>query len=182
MNLFHAARNRPLFTAIAIAAVATVVVGVLVWFQPQKLVVDSRVDEALPDSQLAGNETPGTEKEGSTSTPRIEVVGEGSFRALAHPVSGRAKLLELERGGSYLRLEQFSVENGPDLRVYLSAAAADSQSDAFDDDFIDLGALKGNVGDQNYRIPADAPLARFQSAVIWCRRFSVGFAVAPLDN
>jgi hypothetical protein len=47
--------------------------------------------------------------------------------------------------------------------------------------FIDLSALKGNRGSQDYAIPAGTDLAAFKSAVIWCRRFVVGFGVALLS-
>jgi len=36
-------------------------------------------------------------------------------------------------------------------------------------------------GSQNYAIPAGTDLLAFKSAVIWCRRFVVGFGVAPLS-
>lgn len=84
-------------------------------------------------------------------------------------------------GGSLiLRLERLSTSNGPDLRVYLSHVPASGDLHAYRTGFIDLGALKGNRGSQNYAIPAGTDLSAFKSAVIWCRRFAVGFAVAPL--
>jgi hypothetical protein len=46
---------------------------------------------------------------------------------------------------------------------------------------VDLGALKGNLGSSNYEIPSELDLEGFRTAVIWCRRFSVGFGVAPLE-
>ena len=59
-------------------------------------------------------------------------------------------------------------------------------SDSFggweDGAYVDLGALKGNQGSANYEIAPDVDLARYTTAVIWCRRFTVGFAVAPLDR
>ena len=45
---------------------------------------------------------------------------------------------------------------------------------------VELGKLKGNEGDQNYEIPADTDLAKYRAVTIWCRRFSVNFATAPL--
>jgi hypothetical protein len=103
----------------------------------------------------------------------------GTFRAIDHDAAGKALLLEVD-GAHFLRFENFEVENGPDLRVYLSSAPASGDDSTFDDDFIDLGGLKGNIGNQNYRLPDDADLDRYRSAVVWCRRFSVGFAVADL--
>lgn len=190
MTIVQSVLRRPAF----IVVVVPLALGfgfVLVWFQPQKLIQNQEVNEALPggSSQQVVEEQKEPGKDGGStvdkkadSQPQIEVVAKGDFRALAHPVSGQAKLLEVRGGDRYLRFEKFMVENGPDLRVYLSAALSDSEGPAFGNDFIDLGALKGNVGDQNYRIPADAQLSRFPSAVIWCRRFSVGFAVAPIGG
>jgi hypothetical protein len=64
--------------------------------------------------------------------------------------------------------------------VYLSEAPADGDEGALDDAFVDLGGLKGNQGSQNYEIPEGVALDEIESVTIWCRRFSVGFGVAPL--
>jgi hypothetical protein len=88
--------------------------------------------------------------------------------------------VERADGRRVLRLEGLDVEDGPDLFVYLSAAPAGSAEDAFDDDFVNLGRLKGNQGNQNYELPDDLTASRYRSVVIWFRRFSVGFAVAPV--
>jgi hypothetical protein len=80
-----------------------------------------------------------------------------------------------------VRLTAFETSNGPDVRVYLVAA-----HDASDNEtvtragFIDLGAMKGNRGDQNYEVPANIDLSQYQAVTVWCRRFSVNFATAPL--
>jgi|SRR5581483_6796200 len=84
-------------------------------------------------------------------------------------------------GSRYLRFERFETSNGPDLHVYLSAAPAGGDGDAFDDSYVELGELKGNIGPQNYAIPTDLRLGDYRSAVVWCKRFSVAFAAAPLD-
>ncbi len=71
-----------------------------------------------------------------------------------------------------MRLENF-VTNGPDLYVYLSA-------DAQARDFLDLGRLKGNIGDRNYVVPVGADLSRYKYVLVWCRAFSVLFGSAQL--
>jgi hypothetical protein len=80
-----------------------------------------------------------------------------------------------------LRLTEFMTSNGPDVRVYLVAAndAADNET-VTKAGFVELGKLKGTEGDQNYDIPADLDLGRYRAVTIWCRRFSVNFATAPL--
>ncbi len=76
-------------------------------------------------------------------------------------------------GQRFLRFENFDSSNGPDLNVYLV-----NPDDP--DDFIDLGDLSGNIGNQNYEIPADVDLDRYSQVSIWCVRFSVGFGTADL--
>ena len=45
---------------------------------------------------------------------------------------------------------------------------------------LDLGRLKGNVGDQNYFLPDDHDLSVYQSAVVFCVRFNTTITVARL--
>jgi len=95
-------------------------------------------------------------------------------------VPGQLKTGSLGDGRRFLRLDDLRTSNGPDLFVYLSVTPADGQRDTFDDNFVSLGRLKGNQGDQNYEIAAGVDLRRYQSVVIWCRRFTYAFGAAPL--
>ncbi|HEY3242038.1 MAG TPA: DM13 domain-containing protein [Phycisphaerae bacterium] len=105
----------------------------------------------------------------------------GQFHGVAHESSGVATVLQLPDGKRVLRFTDFKTSNGPDVQVYVVAAP-----DAKDNDtvkqagFVELGALKGNVGDQNYELPADLDLTKYRCVTIWCRRFGVNFATAPL--
>lgn len=110
----------------------------------------------------------------------VETVVMGSFIDRSHPTSGTALVLGDGSGQRFLRFEGFETDNGPDLNVYLSTAPPDAEAGDFDEDFVDLGDLKGNIGDQNYEIPASVDLAKYQTVVIWCVRFSVAFGAAPL--
>jgi len=158
--------------ALALGSVAAVVF-VLLFFEPQALFIDDKVDEAVPTAAAA---QPGA---GGGEDARRRLAG-GRFRGLAHGASGAALLIEVG-GRRYLRFEDLNVDNGPDLKVYLSPEPSSADEGAFDDGIVSLGDLKGNIGDQNYEIPRDVDLERFRSAVVWCERFGVGFAVAPLD-
>jgi hypothetical protein len=172
------AAHRRLLASIVLAVVA-VAVFVLVYFEPQKLFIDDRVDEGLPTA-AAGE--PATPSEGRRPRqPRIRTIAEGAFQSYEHSTSGGARVLRLSDGSRYLRFEDFETSNGPDVRVYLSAAAVGADGDLFDDDFVELGELKGNIGDQNYAISSDVDLGQFPTAVIWCKRFSVAFGAASLE-
>ena len=108
----------------------------------------------------------------------LQILRSGSFRSLEHATKGTALVLRRAAGRLIPRLEHLRTSIGPDLRVYLSHVPASSDLHAYRTGFIDLGALKGNRGSQNYAIPAGTDLRAFKSAVIWRRRFAVGFAVA----
>ena len=79
-------------------------------------------------------------------------------------------------GQRFLRFEEFETDNGPDLNVYLVNSSAGGIND-----FVDLGNLKGNIGDQNYEIPADTNLDVYDTVLIWCVRFSSPFGEATLS-
>ncbi len=104
----------------------------------------------------------------------------GQFKSIDHGTSGVARVLELSDGQRILRLENLNTDNGPDLFVYLTTNSADGDEGAFDDDFVNLGKLKGNQGDQNYEIPASTDLTRYRTVVIWCDRFNSAFGAADL--
>ena len=160
---------------LAVVLGAALSIFVLVWFQPQKLIVEDTVEEAFPRVPPAVQAT----IEGPKS---VRILATGEFRDLEHPTVGTASIVRLADKRHFMRLERLDTSNGPDLRVYLSEIPASDDWYAYGERFIDLGALKGNRGNQNYEIPAGVDLDRYKSAVIWCRRFSVGFGVAPLEK
>jgi hypothetical protein len=176
MDLATTPNRRNRLLAVVVVVVVLAVVLAVWWFQPHKLLIDQRMDEALPGMAPAADGAVGLD----TGAGELITLAQGDVGSISHESSGRALVVGLPDGSQVLRFEDLDTDNGPDLRVYLSSATADGPDDAFDDEFVDLGPLKGNVGNQNYELPADIDLANYESAVIWCRRFAVGFAVAPL--
>lgn len=198
-------RPRPVWIIAAAVALASAVV-VLVWFQPQTLLFDTRVDETFPtsgeaagtapvadpapaagtdpDDEAAPEPPPSTPETTETTAPAEPTApvarSTGVFSDRSHPTSGTATVYDLPDGAQILRLEDLDTDNGPDLHLYLSAAAPGAPAGAFDDDFVTLGRLKGNQGDQNYDIPPGTDLERYRTVVIWCDRFTVAFGVATL--
>jgi hypothetical protein len=114
------------------------------------------------------------------AAPRNVRLRTGRFESVRHPATGVATAIRLARGGRVLTLTGFEVDNGPDLRLYLVAGPARDEDEVRD--FVDLGALKGNRGDQQYELPAGLDLDRYATAVVWCRAFSVLFARAPIRS
>jgi electron transfer DM13 len=168
--------SHPIRVAAAVAAAATAALAafVLVWFQPQKLVIDDRVHEGLPAAAPAGR------RSAAPGAPAVRTLSDAPFRSYEHATDGRARVIILADGRRYVRFERFRTSNGPLLRVYLSAAPAAGPAGAFDDRFVDLGGLKGNIGEQNYAVPAATDLRAYRSVVVWCKRFGVPFAAAPV--
>ena len=153
------------FTVVLVLAIA----GIAAWyaFRPERLFINQKVNEQFPTASAAASSK----------------LASGQFHSGAHETKGTATVFQLADGKKTLRLTDFATSNGPDVRVYLVAT-----DDAKDNDsvtkagFIDLGSLKGNIGDQNYELPANADLAKYRSVTIWCKRFSVNFGTAPLMN
>jgi hypothetical protein len=164
--------------AVPLVAVAALALG-FYWFAPQRLVLDREVAEALPTSSPTV-ETEADTPEDRASTEPIEL-GRGAFRSLEHETTGVARVVELDDGSRFVRLEDLDTSDGPDLRIYLTDQPPSDDWHVWDDGrYVDLGALKGNLGDSNYRVPDAVNLDAFRTVVIWCRRFTVGFAVAPI--
>ncbi|HJU78050.1 MAG TPA: DM13 domain-containing protein [Nitrososphaeraceae archaeon] len=92
-----------------------------------------------------------------------------------HKAEGIAKVIDLTDGRTFLRLENLKTTNGPDLYVYLSTGKDVSE-------IVDLGRLKGNIGNQNYEIPAGTDLSKFNTVLIWCKAFSTLFGSAQLST
>jgi hypothetical protein len=150
-------------------AILGAVVAVLVaWyaFRPERLMVNRQVDEAMPAIQ------------GGSSAQPLE---SGRFYSILHSTQGNATIFRMGDGTLVLRLTNFSTSNGPDVHVYMVAAEdAKDVATVQQAGFIDLGVLKGNIGDQNYKLRGDLDLAKYRAASIWCKRFSVNFGAAAL--
>jgi hypothetical protein len=113
----------------------------------------------------------------TTTVEDISIAYAGTFVGVddgIHNAEGQAKVIQLSDGSNFLRLEDFRSTNGPDLYVYLSTDKSAS-------DYVNLGRLKGNVGDQNYEIPGGTDLSKYDTALIWCQAFSVLFGSAELE-
>jgi hypothetical protein len=149
---------------IPVAAVALV----LAWyvFRPERLVVNRSVNEAMPDAPSASSAHP---------------LESGHFYSILHPTAGTATIYQMGDGTRVLRFTSFSTSNGPDVHVYM--VATDDAKDIATVQkagFVDLGVIKGNIGDQNYTLSGDLDLSKYRAVSIWCKRFSVNFGAAAL--
>jgi hypothetical protein len=111
------------------------------------------------------------------------VLSTGSFHGVAHETMGTATVHRLADGKRILRFTSFTTSNGPDVQVYLGKAPDASDNETVTQaGFFHVGALKGTEGDQNYELPDDLNLEEYHSVTVWCRRFGVNFATAPLSR
>jgi hypothetical protein len=144
------------------------IVAFVAWyaFRPERLFINQTVNEQVPTASAANVK-----------------LASGQFHSGAHETKGTATVLQLADGKKTLRLTDFATSNGPDVHVYLVAAGDAKDNDSVTNaGFIDVGSLKGNIGDQNYDLPAGTDLAKYRAVTIWCKRFSVNFGTAPLMN
>lgn len=158
--------------------IGLVVLGGIGWylFRPELLFVNKKVNEELAVAPVAA---PADVTTGEATVPATLLAGQ--FHSVAHETKGTATIHDLGGGHRVLRLTEFATSNGPDVRVYLVAAGDASDNESVTKaGFIELGKLKGNEGDQNYDVPTDLDLTKYRAVTIWCRRFGVNFATAPL--
>ncbi|MCY7418244.1 MAG: DM13 domain-containing protein [Chloroflexi bacterium] len=179
-----------------VGAVATLVIGLPVaWILVSPLFIRTQLDEASPLLVASAPAPPGLSTPGPSAQDQVAIlpptdspasdtaesprtVAGGTFTGADdfHFGTGKALLVETAPGTFVLRFEEFSVQNGPDLFVYLSPSI-----DGYADGSVELGTLKATDGAFNYEIPAGIDVSGFKSAVIWCKAFSVQFASAPLS-
>jgi hypothetical protein len=143
-------------------------------FDPAK--ATEMMEEAMTaEPNVADDEMP------EDSAGEMKIIAQGQIYDIAHEGMGTATIYELADGSRVLRFENFEVLNGPQLHVYLATENPIADTVGVElDGFLDLGPLKGNIGDQNYTIPDEIFLDHFQSVVIWCVPFRVPFNAAPL--
>lgn len=160
---------------VAVAATAGVVLGL-------PLITDDVVDEDVVVADAPSTGDGAVTAEGQATDPGPEQgeaareVASGQFEARDHPGEGTATLVDTP-DGTVLTLTDFATDNGPDLLVYLVPPEAPAGSV---DGFLDLGVLKGNIGDQQYDVPDEVQAGAGWRVVVWCRAFAVTFTEALL--
>ena len=179
------AMRRPIVLLLAGLVLAGLVAAALV-FQPWLLFVNVRVDDALPTiAPPAASAAPEPSAAPTTAAPPSpELLSTGTFVAHEHATSGSVSIIEQPDGSRVLAIQGLSTSNGPDVHVWLSASDVVEGFEGWfvagGAPYLDLGPIKGNLGDQLYEIPADADLGRYRSVSLWCVQFAVSFGAAQL--
>lgn len=166
-------------TWVAVAVLGLAGAGVLYWFEPWRLFTSTTVTDSLavPTAVAAQPST-------TSAAPAATVLAQGSFVTHEHETTGTARLVRNADGSHQVELVGLDTSDGPDLRVWLTDQPVLPGRDGwrvFDDgEHTELGRLKGNHGDQVYRLGAGLDPADYRSVSIWCKRFSVSFGAATL--
>ena len=142
---------------IGVTIAVAVLVTIIVVYTVGPLFFDVTVNEEMPAASLA--------------IPMGNFIGIGDG---IHDAVGEVFVIEAEDGSKFLRFENFKASNGPDLYVYLA-------TDETASDYVSLGKLKENIGNQNYLIPPGSDLSNQDTVLIWCKQFSVLFGSAKLS-
>jgi hypothetical protein len=187
VGLFALVRRRPALRGAVLGAFLTVLVGTVVvgyWTGFRDTEVDEDVATAAraaaPEERQRGlGPDPGNvgDEGGKASAAPIELARGEFAGADGHAGSGTATVIGQPDGSRVLTFTKFDVDPGAEVEVYLVPGDGSDVSDR-----IELGDLKGNVGDQQYEIPASADLGRYSTVVLWCTPFTVRIAVAMLDS
>lgn len=153
-----------------LTAAAILIVASALWylFRPEKLFINQRVNEAAP----------------FTADHEAQPIYTGRLSGKLHETSGRATVYRLPDGTLTLRLTDFHTSNGPDVHVVLATADDPALQNAAPGKAlasIEIGGLKGNEGDQDYKLPANIDFTRYSTVAIYCERFHAVFGTATLQ-
>ncbi|MFT6361253.1 MAG: hypothetical protein ACJAV6_000048 [Candidatus Paceibacteria bacterium] len=177
-----------------------IIIGVLfvAWYLISPAFIDTVVDEPLIVNVDPINLSEEEAAVGKVDTPEDIIVGQdiimdepmvevksetsvekrGTFQGTDNFHKGEGDLIVVQGGEeTFIRFENFSVTNGPDLFVTLNKGVPTSSRE-FGEHII-LEALKGNKGSQNYSL-GDVDITEYDSVSIYCRNFSTLFATATL--
>jgi len=154
--------------AFSVVVAAIVLAALWYLFRPEKLFINQRVNEPPPPA-LNGQPQP---------------IYTGRLSGKLHGTSGRATIYRQSDGTLTLRLSDFRTSNGPDVHVVLAASndpALQTAAPGKALNSVEVGALKGNEGDQDYRLPDKTDLAHYNTVAIYCERFQAVFGAANLQ-
>jgi Electron transfer DM13 len=196
---------------IAIGGIITVIAIAIATYTISPLFINTSIDEPLPDTSpkvgfeefmklsederaTIGKDMTQEEKdnimkvfaqENSTINDEMAIPENQTNNMLAgnlidagdgfHMASGQVKVVQIPDETQILRFENLDVTNGPDLYVYLA-------TDTTAKDFVSLGRLKGNMGNQNYPIPENIDFEKYNKVLIWCQAFSTLFGSSKLST
>ena len=178
-----------------VGGVAAVAVAAFLLFRPDTLFTDVETSESLEEAFATTSTTAAPVTTASTLTPTTAgptttlgptttaptgpvATQTGQLFGIDHDAAGTATIYEQD-GSFVLRFEEDTdIQNGPDLYVWLLPGT--EYGGGTPTEYIDLGTLKGTVGSQNYQLPPEYDPAIHRAVLIWCLRFAVPFAAAPL--
>jgi Electron transfer DM13 len=192
-------RRRRIVLSAAVVLVVALVAG-LAWFEPWKLFIDHTVNETLPDAAArpgvsvvapVADPSPAPRSVASvaaTSTParpKAKLLSSGRLISHEHHTKGVVSVVRQPDGTRVLTIAGLDTSDGPDVRVWLTdqpVLQGERGWYVFDDGkHVSLGGLKGNLGNQVYKIPSRADLSTLTSVSLWCARFDVSFGAAELE-
>ena len=154
---------KPIIITAIIAGFIGFIAGNAFWYLASPLWIDRVVSETIAEG---GN-----------------TLATGSFRDADRSHKGKGQVEVIQQGGqNIVRFTDFEVTNGPDLYVWLvKDGDIQSSGDVKASEWVELGVLKGNIGNQNYTLLADISISDYKTVTIWCRQFGVLLAAADLN-
>jgi len=100
----------------------------------------------------------------------------GAFTSYEHNLKGSVTLHLDTLDGAFIRLEEFTMLQGPDVRVYVSKSNNYSQANT-----IEIGSLKDSYLNENIDIPIANYSETYKFVLVYCLEFHSLFGYAELE-
>jgi electron transfer DM13 len=181
----------------AAAALSAVLIAAIAWYLGSPLFIRTTANEALPTAvaatatssatvpPLGGTPIVVTAQPARTNTSTTTISHRGQLQYVDALHNGKGTVLMGVVAGCcpvsdlyFLRFEDVTITNAPDVHVYLSTDTGGKWDPATSKY---IGPLKATNGSFNYDVaPSDAGI--YKSVVVWCRAFSVLVTWADLQR
>ena len=136
-------------------------------------VTAQQMDSAMMKHDAMGNDAMSHDAMGKDA---MKAPGGMFAGAKGHTAAGDVTI-ETVNGAQILTFtKDFALDKAPDAYVVLSG------SDMSDAKSLTLGKLKSFTGAQSYVIPVGTDLSAYKNVVLWCRKYAVTLAIAPLAS
>lgn len=137
---------------------------------------------ALVEARLLTEDQLAPEANEPFEAPSTTIVRRGTFREvdLLRSAEGEVTIYQLGDLSRIMRIENFASTRAPDVHLVLTRNPDPTDPNGVGVDYIDLGPLRGNVGNQTYDVPSGVDFSRYPILALYSVPYDYVISTATL--